>query len=591
MTFLAFDPDRLRALVLRTRLLLVELSALPTDDPAAEAADRAVRSVLRTLELGLLPAVRRVLDSPPLRAPMAAGADLDGLPAALAREMVVTRGWAVMVDPVADDPTHITPEEVVALAGRLRSTEPREVVDDPELSGWVAQELAAVAADPALCRLFDRHFPAWGAWADLMAARRITWERAAVAAAPRVDDAVEDARRTLDRLVSAFARVAGAAALDGDHAGLQALPWLDDATPYAAAMFLGWLALPARRFTDLAMRILHRAPDPRDGLGDTTADLVLRAALANPGALTEFTLAALSQTDLLHLGLHHPHLLADALTRASAPDAADSTTAAAIVVPVLRAAMRRAVPSLRSTDLADLAAPWTVQLLSAAPGWAHSPVEGSTLLRAAVRSTAALERLIDRADVVVDGARRAIADGPARTVADFHQYLGAMGAILMNRRVNDTVLRGKAWDVICDLGGMATAFVPWAALGLAASVAVVVVHNQQGPDIRSAQADSLYAGDAALAQAGATVVHTAYAAYIRDGRLPADTPPPPEAEMPVDDLPSSNYLHRFLDWEDTLPGGADGPIGDGIRLALYSVISPWQVGEHVVWYVDGFPGT
>lgn len=581
MTFLAFDPDQLRALALRARMALVELAALPTNDPAAEAADRAVRAAMRTLQLGLLPAVQRVLASPPLRAPVDRYDDVDALPYAAIRELVTERGWSVGVDPLADDRTRVTREEAAALARRLRAMQPREVLDDPDTAAWLTAELRVIAGDVALSRLFGDEFGRWVEWADELAERH--------ALVHRSDGDLATAARRLDDLLGALAAVA-AGRLEHDATTPDRLAWLDDARPYGAALFLGRLDLPAGMLAGLAARTLRRAPDPLDGIGPTTADLVLQAVLRRPDAVTRFTVATIADGTLLTAAVADPALRDRLLRVASDPSTADVADAGRILVPVLRAVADGTAPPLRATVLADLVAPWTPQFLAADHEWGVPATERARLLRTALRSTAAVERLVERQDAVLDGARRTFVDGRARPVADFTAYLGAMGVILMDERVHRTVSRRQAWDTICNLAGMATAFIPWAAVGLAASAAVVVIHNQHVPDVRAAQRESLFMADAALTQAGATVVATMFATYVRRGWIAEDAPPPPDANPASGDVTSADYLWRFLDWEDTLPGGIDGDIADSIRAGLYEIVNPAQISEHVWWIANGFPG-
>lgn len=561
MTYLAYRPDRLTALSVRMRHAAAELRALRCDDPAADEVMRNLRRTATTLDEQWLPIIDRVLRADPLRAPTDPHRDLAALEHSLARVAAVEWGWAVAADPTSDDPRHTTTEEVHALARRLAELEPDEVLDDEDALEWLATEARAITRDPALAAQFLNEFHDWGRWGDAFARRR----------AMIVAHLDEGDLGVLDDAVRALARV-------HNVVPTPRLDWLDDMSPYAAALFVRQLDLPAPRMAVVVDVLLQRPADELDGLrGPNTADLLLGALLRDPVACSRY----------LELAVHHPATfldtladpgLADRLLRVGTDPATTDVASAGRILPALLAWYATDPTREPGTLLADLVSPWTLQFSPANHDWTVLASERNRLIRFALRGEG-LQQFIDNRDLVVASAQEQLAARASRPADELSGWVGLIGELVVSEKVRRVEQRRKAWDFVCNVASTAASFLKGVAVGVILTVGVVVIHDHWGPNPDDAEFTAIWGNDAALTQTAALIADHIYSVWVTSQLVPEDYPPPPDIDLTAE-MPSEMWMGTLWDWLEVLPGGYDGALSNEMRLAVYTVLNPHTMGAH-----------
>ena len=526
MTYLAYDPDRLRMLQVRAQLAVEQLFRLRNDDPDASDAMGVVRRTTADVHDGMLPAVWRVLHAQPLRAAIDDRDDLPAVQNALARFMAIEHGWAVALDPLADDPARVTVEEATALGRRLQELSPNEVVGDSERLTWVTNELEVIGRDPQLSAAFAAEFHAWADWAIALARPRAL--RVA-----HIEGTTHAGLGQIEAAIAGFAHVAHHA-VRGDAMDLQ---WLDTIDPYAAALFVRELGLTGRQLAATVDRILVSPRMELDDLpGENTADLLLKTMLAEPTALVPFLTSVMQHPTALFDHLVDPTLADQVVLRASDPALVGPDEARGVVIPVLEyfAHDESLDPG---TLLADLVAPWTVYFSPSNLEWGLDTDHSSHLMEVALHSDGALARFVERSDDIVAGARRVFATDDARSIADFTSYLGMIGELLVNERIRRIDLRDRGWRAVFSIASLAASFVPGAVVGSVVAIGIIAVQHVTAPDHSDELRRARLGADVAVTEAAVVIARTVYDGWLTNGRIDERVPPPPEIDLDGRNIP------------------------------------------------------
>lgn len=561
MTYLAYRPDRLATLSVRMRRAADELRTLRCHDPAADEVMNSLRRTATMLDEQWLPVIERVLRADPLRAPSRPDRDLAALEHCLARMAAVELGWAVAADPTADDPRRTTAAEVHALARRLTELDPDDVLDDEDALEWLTTEARAITRDPVLAAQFLAEFDGWGRWGDAIARRR-----AMIVAHLREGDldGLDDATRALAQV--------------HDVVPSPRLDWVDDMSPYAAALFVRHLDLPSAQLASITDRLLQRPPDELDDLrGPNTADLLLGALLRDPIACTRY----------LELAVRHPSTfvdtladpaLADRLLRKGTDPATTDVRSAGRILPALLRWYAADLTRDPGTLLADLVSPWTLQFSPANDDWGVLAAERNQLIRFALRGDG-LQRFIDNRELVVASAQAQLAARESRPADELSGWVGLIGELVVSEKVRRVEQRRKAWDFVCNVASTAASFLKGVAVGVVLTVAVVVIHDHWGPNPEDAEFTAIWGNDAALTQTAALIADHIYSVWVTAQLLPEDYPPPPDIDLTAA-MPSETWMGSLWDWLEVLPGGYDGALSNELRLAVYTVLNPHTMGAH-----------
>lgn len=332
MTYLAFDPDLLRAARHRLAGLPEWLARLRCADALADDANRAMAALGRDLADVWLPCIDRVLATDALTA----GARRRLAPTDLERALVdeiTTDGRAVIDDPLECGPPILGPTEARALArllvldARHRFTgdaDDAHLLDTDAEIAWLTEALAGIARDEVALRAFLDTFDEW----DAVVAWVLEWRRGALDDLARGDGS--DARERLallDALCAALAQV-----LDGAPRNGAAWPHqLDAIDPMAGALLARHLQLAPLDRARLGAALVDRywrGDAPRQGvllerIGDAVIPSLIEHDRAAPGVLTEFI--RLVDPAALYFSANDTSLITTAMVASTRTDATTAT--------------------------------------------------------------------------------------------------------------------------------------------------------------------------------------------------------------------------------------------------------------------------
>src|SRR3954452_2667904 len=301
MPYIAYDPDRLAALTGAMRAALDELGRLQCDDPSAAGAISAVRLAHTHLDQMWIPFINGLVSSDPLGgAGTSVRLDSGDLVDQLMRLMQEQFGWVIGAPiglPLLDAPTGPiappSPEETMALADALQHGDIHHLVDDASERQFLATQLTAIGADPALAALFDQHFERWGELGDQLGQVRV------LATAGEAPDTavVGDIDQTFK----------GIAAISTAVHGSGSIPQVSrEMVPYSAAVLVAQASVDADMLPWLSVEILHRYIDGHPPLrwedlypGPKTADILFQTILATEGAPARFVILASDDPEVL----------------------------------------------------------------------------------------------------------------------------------------------------------------------------------------------------------------------------------------------------------------------------------------------------
>lgn len=574
MTLLAYDPWRLTALGHRMEAAAHELRRVRCDDPSATDAIRAVRSTLDDLEITWLPLVRLIIETAPLAGTGRERSIIEQLDHSLAWVMSRGYGWSVAKDPLPDGGS-IDVAEANALAVRMSAVDPTQVAGDRATIDWLVEQLRAIAVDPTLSRAFVANFHGWKGWGDALAHQR-AFVMAGLASSD-VDVA------TLDSLFEQFAHVQRAA-------GTHDMPWIDQMSPYAAAGFVRYLGLDAEDLVAVTDRLLQRdLAEPHLGAGwppgPRAADLLYPVLLLDPAACARFTAVSLPHPASMFTTADDPQLAYRVALVGTSPDQLSIAQAGKVVLPLLQYFADEDPLLHAGTFLADLVVPWTFQFAPTVDDWPDSMDRRSQLFDFALSEDDALNLFIDRSDAVLAGVNRSIAENRARRYSQFGSYVGMIGAITVNRRVREVTRRRRAWDLVCNLAGVAASLIPGMIIGVAATLAVVAVQSHLGPDVNAEKHRAIWAQDLAQTTAAAAVLRVVEDSLKREGSIPQDFPLSPQVDVRSHE-PAAAWWPYFSRWMDQLPGQWDGPIGNRVLATVYAMIGPYTIGNRIFDLMD-----
>jgi hypothetical protein len=375
----------------------------------------------------------------------------------------------------------------------------------------------------------------------------------------------------LDDVTRALARI-------HDATSTPRLDWLDDMSPYAAALFVRHLDLPAPRLAGIVDTLLQRPPDELDGLrGPNTADLLLGALLRYPVACTRYLELAVRHPASFIDRLADPTIADRVLLVGTDPTTTDVASAGRILPPLL--SWYAADPTRDpGTLLADLVSPWTLQFSPANHDWGVLAAERNRLIRFALHGDG-LQRFIDNRELVVTSAQHQLAARESRPADELSGWVGLIGELVVSEKVRRVEHRRKAWDFVCNVASTAASFLKGTAVGVILTVGVVVIHDHWGPRPEDAEFTAIWGNDAALTQTAALIADHIYSVWVTSQLLPEDYPPPPDIDLTAE-MPSEIWMGSLWDWLEVLPGGYDGDLSNELRLAVYTILNPNTMGAH-----------
>ena len=466
-----------------------------------------------------------------------------------------------------------SPEETVALADSLQRGDLRDLVNDGSERQFLAIQLAAIAADPALAEVFDEHFDHWGELADELADVRVE------ATATREPDPA-----VVGDIDQAFA---GIAAISTVVHGSGSIPQLTrEMDPYAAAVLVSRAGVDPDMLPWLSFEILHRYIEGHPPMrtedcypGPKTADILFQTILATEGAPTRFVLLASDEPEVLWWTAADSRLAQQ--VAAVGTDPANITAPEAHVVihsfvnwfdgadTLFRSEFQYVEPPTVSSRafLGALAAPWFVEFGPGTTDWGPDDASRSADLAFIIDDPEARDALLDAmndriATISPDGAG-------ARSNQAVGAAIGMLTELEVERQIRDAKRAEDAWDGgwsivqrIISLGsklfGPDVAAI--AQIAVQGSSLIKKLLEESGwlgapPPVGSVARRVELERDRILITASAVSVHAAFESLSGDpGIIPGASAPP--LPTPGHDDEVVAYWDRYQQWKDVwvVPG-------------------------------------
>ena len=598
MGLLAYHPERLAHLGPAMRLAAAELRATRCADPAADGAMVAVGAALAELEYTSLPLVARILASPAMSRGQLHGAHLGDLENSLVRVMTNGYGWSVQVDPLDDDITVVTAGEARALGAMLARADGRTLAQDRETLEWLATQLAAIAADPALSRDFLANFSDWAELADWLA-----WSHLLHSGGDPIQvDA--DLAGVLDSVFAGLGRIAWHAVPAACVGSVAAL--VPDATamnPYTVALIIEQMPLDdaalASVTTELLRLYLDLPTSSSEGpwtdkdfdTGPNTADVLFDLLLHRPSAAALFVRQAVGDPNLLLATAADQSLAHEVLLLGTDPAVVSGTEAAPVILHLLET-LHGSGPTTIDTSLygfdpdwheflGALVAPWLLEFGGVSTTWPASAPERARLLAFVTTDDAALETLLARADTIVASIASSVERGTASTV-DVASTLGLLLQLFVGEEVRREEVRerqrqlvwGVASLVVGSLGGTPGDIATAASRPLNEWTGALGTSDPEGTR-HDAELEMAWV----LAVTAGAVTAATFHRLVDEGALDDDVPPPP-VPNPASPHPDHDLLADFERWkiDNDLTGTRVELILDG---ALLQFVNGAGAGEHL----------
>lgn len=383
-------------------------------------------------------------------------------------------------------------------------------------------------------------------------------------------------------------------AAGGDGAAATMVRLLDGYEPLEAAQVLASLGLHGQALALAVDGLVRRWRDdvadrassvPADQLADLTranpCDALFRLLIADPVAARQFLELAGEHPLTVLEAAGDPGLMHQLVLAATSPAVVSAAEAGRLLAPLLREYLSGWRPleafGLGDPDwpvfLADVLAPWTLQLAPLADTWPLTPDERREVLQMLVDDDRALQRLVRSGEELRAELAREIGDSGDADQELVASYSGLMAQLLINRRYDDEAQSQASWEFLLTIAGTATTFLPGGVpTGLASSAGMSAVDGVLPFDPGRAARDEAYAQDYVRTVQAAAVADAVYRRWLQDGTLATTTPPPPSPDPDPDGCPPLvDYRTRFTDWLAALPGGAHGALAEHVD----RLVAPW----------------
>ncbi len=389
---------------------------------------------------------------------------------------------------------------------------------------------------------------------------------------------------------------------DAGGAAMTMLRVLDGYEPFAAAQVLPMLGLHGDALAEAVDRLVRRWREsiadrvssvPADQIADLTrpnpTDVLFPLLIADSAAARHYLELAGDHPLTVLEAAGDPELMHQLVLTATSPAVVNAEEAGRLLAPLLREYLAGWRPldafGLGDPDwpvfLAEVLAPWTLQLAPLADAWPLTPDERRAVLQMLVDDDRALQRLVSSGDEVRAELAREIGRTGGADQELVASYSGLMAQLLVNRRYSDEAQSQAAWGFLLTIAGTATTFLPGGVpTGLATSAGMAVVDGVLPFDPARAARDEAYAQDYVRTVQAATVADAVYRHWLHDGTIPPTTAPPPLPDPDPDGCrPMIDYRARFTDWLATLPGGEQGALAEHVDRLVSPWVNAYDAGE------------
>lgn len=551
-SYMAYDRDALLSARLAVLRSLDELRVLTTHATDPLAHDLAVHvGWLRTaLEQVWLPALTRVLALDLLTPFAPRRADMRGLGEwenALAWVMA-RHGWQVRPD---SGPRRgrapMTAAGARALAARLTYEEPHR---------WTAADWATirtlldeVAGDPVLAANFRANLAQWAPLLNALGAALV------LAGADQLDVAA------LARALGTIRRGSfGSTCPDPPTA----LPEVGLLLPAAQALLLPHLGLEPASLAIAAAELLRVHP--------STTSILLPALTSLPEVIPLVVVHLVDHVSTLYRSADH-EIVDAALLAAVDPRSASAEQAEYVITHV---GPWLVAEGLRPEVLGSLLAPWLLAFSPLSTQFSASPVDLARLLSAAMADPRSADRLATVSESIDVTALR------ATSLDDAAALVGLVRQIALDTAVARTESAGDAWNTLWAVASISAALAGLApGSGVAVTGLSLVVSHWWAPDATDTRHSGAAAMDRTLTAMAASALAEVVTRWRAAGIVVLDPPDLDDPSTDVDPAPSVGFLRAFADWQEGLPGGADGPLATAAARVVHALISPASAGEHL----------
>ena len=585
---MGYEPTLLRCLFDAMRCADAGLDAIRSTDPDAASAIASVRSVQQLLNGRWIPVLDSLLRC---RAMDGYTRTTEGFDDLIDSWLASKPGWSIWADPLATTVDQLSIEQARALGLALSRRDASEPLTNPEVA-WLAETLAEVSATPALslALLTGLSRSGWAEVCDRLGDQRIALvgERTITARLSEAD------RGHLDAIDSLFASLA---AILANQLVLRpersAITLTEQMHPYSAALLVSHLRLSAADLAavsrDLIARYRQGGWADVQNAGPGTADILMQAMLATPGAPARFVLLTRDEPALM-LDAAHSSQLAERLILVATDPANISVQEAGSVVPGLihfidqsytAGSFYGQYDSGIGAFMVDLIAPWLLQFtVLHQRDWNLDRPQGAQLLAVVIDRDGGLDRLMAHRDRVAAGMTRQVAartDAARHVIDDLAALLGLLDTVARAVQISDAEDVRAAWDIVWLLTGAATSLLPGNALigvavgGASTALQRLATNTDFGSGaVGAVRHDSLFYLDLHAAFAVAAVICARFDQMVADREVPDDTAPPPLPD-PASSHPGAQYSSDFSEWLDAVHLGTGEDILNGIKQTMLSV--------------------
>jgi hypothetical protein len=557
MGHLAYDPTRLALARPVVDDTVAALATLTSSDRDAAWIVTNVRATLAEAR-GWLGLADRVLGADPLGRGALSHWSLQDI----LLGVTAPAHWAIATD-WTSLASSITASDAAALGERLSDDD----FDWRYLSNAEVAEidrlLAAIATDPDLSAAFTETFSGWNT--TLNGLGRVH-QSATDIDTMNFDDSIGGLIRSYESIVASFGLIRQSMSTTKcmDDTG-----WLLSLEPYAAAMVLPYVGFDDERFGSTAAQIYQAWVDSDPdlsaeipfGVPHLPGDALFTHLAVRPAAAATFLDEGGFTMNELVMGVNQEFAGLEALlVRGTSPDVMDLATAGRVVPPLLLE-----IGELKyrfewhvhdrtfgdqtwspSALAATFAVPWMLQLSPGNEQWPIDMNEKAAILQGLVGDEAAAAVLSDRTQTLLDDNLAGLAvDQHDEVMGDVAALIGMLAQVIANDKVESEQHRLDQYEMVGNLVGIASGFIPVPMLASVAIDAGVVIGQaiieDQGwfnyPDPERVEREQNYMVEWTMTVGAASVLLLC---------APASSAPP-EPDLDAED-PMQDYLNRVETW-------------------------------------------
>lgn len=477
-------------------------------------------------------------------------------------------GWRISTDPLSPQPVALTPFDAASLAWELSNDTHRESFSNTELFA-LSRSLADISARPELVDAFLTNMTSatWTRLCNILGESHLNRTQDSSIFGPEGFNPAD-----VDRVLSGLGSI-----LANDrrrHPFSDAVGLTDEMQPYAAALLIRQLQLPADLLVEASYSVIARSfgSELPGSVGNppipNAADILMKAMMTTIGAPTMYVAHSVDRPRLLvETGQDH-ELVARFLQAAIDPDLMPAPIASAVISTLIPFVLTNVDSSplwiddkeALSTLALGVLTPWLRQCTySQDSAWTIAPEVGAGWLVKLVQNEQAFELLLADRDAIITSVFPTdpnLGNDELRIATE--QLADVLGLVdkLIEQAAIDAAEKAQAlWDFAWTVLGFATVFVDTATLGGALALNALLPSVQAAAqaagvgttDVDQIRLDLVWQMDFRRAVTAAALVANRYVLMIEKHQLPEDAPPPPIPD-PQSPSPAAQFGADFSKW-------------------------------------------